>query len=454
MATMAYSGNTGDFVNFSILEKTTLNFFDVKANSNKYYTIEIHEGKNNSYRVFTEYGRIGAKGRKEERIFSSRFSATNEYESIIDAKKRKGYVEIELAQANTGTEAAKQIIDINSGVKLKNTNSKGNIQSTLDTRVQAFVKQIYYEAGYKLNMLVKGNASNVGGSPLGKLSVSQINYGRSILQQIANSINTPNGSSYCRNTLINLASEYYKYIPKYFGRKISEQDMIIADLESVATQSSILDFYESILNIDGIIYDTDNIDKQYENLCCDIIPLEKDNPEYIRIVNKVRDTESIHHNVHLSVKNIFSVNQYNAPKLYSQIGNVQELFHGTRSANMPAILSSHLKLPSKLKGVPITGAMFGPGLYFASNSTKSSQYSSAKFGGTANKCNTGYLFLVDVALGKSKEVTSSHNFLEAPAGYNSVKACKGSSLLHDEYIVYKENQQKLKYIVEFATYRR
>jgi len=136
--------------------------------------------------------------------------------------------------------------------------------------------------------------------------------------------------------------------------------------------------------------------------------------------------------------------------LDDSVGNVRALFHGSRSANLPGILSSHLRLPKNLgKNVVITGAMFGPGIYFASQSTKSSQYSCSRFGGTRNKYPTAFMFIADVALGKMYEVEDSHYFLEPPKGYDSVRGIKGQSLLHDEFIIYRENRQALRYIIEF-----
>jgi poly [ADP-ribose] polymerase len=95
--------------------------------------------------------------------------------------------------------------------------------------------------------------------------------------------------------------------------------------------------------------------------------------------------------------------------------------------------------------------MFGPGIYFADQSTKSSQYSCSRFGGTANSYNTSFMFLADVALGKMKEEQNSTYYFKPPVGYDSVKGVAGRSLLHDEYITYKEDQHQLRYIIEFTT---
>lgn len=89
-------------------------------------------------------------------------------------------------------------------------------------------------------------------------------------------------------------------------------------------------------------------------------------------------------------------------------------------------------------------------IYFADQSTKSSQYSCSRFGGTTNKYNSSFLFVADVALGKVYDVENAHYFHDAPRGYNSVKGVQGRSLLHNEYIVYNEERAKLRYIIEIV----
>ena len=56
--------------------------------------------------------------------------------------------------------------------------------------------------------------------------------------------------------------------------------------------------------------------------------------------------------------------------------NTALLFHGTRSVNVRGIMKEALRLPKTLVGVVITGAMFGPGLYFADDWKKSAGYTS------------------------------------------------------------------------------
>lgn len=439
-----YMDDTG-FENYKILQKKTLNYLDPAANSNKYYTIELHEG-NGKYRIFTDYGRLGSRGTKQVRETDSLFAAEAEFDRLVRNKLRKGYVEVDLAQSTTGSDKAKELIDVTQ-VKVVKKPSRRK-KSDLHPLIQAFVAQIFDEAGQKLNILVKGDINSDGTSPLGKLSVNQIEKGRSILQEIADIINYKK-DRITINDVLSLSKEYYANIPKVFGRRVTPEKVAIMTPEKISEEMDILKFYEDSLRMGSVIYDVDNIDKQYQSLNSDIGILDPNCDKYKEIVDYVINSQSNYHSVYLIVKRIFTVKQHKAPDFDDSMGNVKELFHGTRSANMPGILSSHLKLPRQLRGVHITGAMFGPGIYFASQSTKSSQYSCSRFGGTVNRYPTAFMFLADVALGRIKKKEYAKYYLQPPAGYHSVMGVKGKSLLHDEYIIYNEAQQRLRYIIEF-----
>lgn len=443
-----YTGDFG-FEDYEVLTKKSLNKLDANANSNKFYTMEIHE-KNNNYRIFSNYGRLGDKGVNQVRIAANLSTAQREFDLITRTKIREGYREVELAQSSTGSSKAKELVDITE-IKAKTT-SKRKKKSTLDPTIQSFVNQIFDEAGRKLNQFVKGEVSTDGSSPLGKLSSRQIDKGRTVLQEISDMIANRRILTY--KDAVPLTNEYYANIPKVFGHKISPEAIAISSLEKINEEMDILKFYEDSLRMGSIIYNTGDIDKQYMSLKSDIGLLDPQSVKYKELVEYVCETESALHRVHLKVKQIYTVVQKNAPKFDSHYGNVRGLFHGTRSANMPGILSTNLKLPNTLNNTFITGAMFGPGLYFSDCSTKSSQYSCSRFGGTTNKYASAFMFIADVALGKMHEINDSHYFTAPPVHYDSVKGCKGRSLYHNEYIIYRENQQRLSHIIEFEAKNR
>ena len=135
--------------------------------------------------------------------------------------------------------------------------------------------------------------------------------------------------------------------------------------------------------------------------------------------------------------------------------NILPLWHGSRTNNFPKIISTSLRM--RRPGFTVAGSMFDKngGLYFASNSSKSCGYTSISnsvwSGGSDKKA---YLFLSDVCLGKSKIADRSYPYtLENIKPNSSVWAKAGVSLYNDEYIVYTEQQNWLRYVVEFESIR-
>lgn len=130
-------------------------------------------------------------------------------------------------------------------------------------------------------------------------------------------------------------------------------------------------------------------------------------------------------------------------------------WHGSRNENWLSIMEGGLVL--RPANAIITGKMFGYGLYFADKFRKSLGYTSLSgsyWAGGNN--NTAYLALYDVHLGKYLKVKhhegwmSSLNFdsLRRKGDYDSLYAEGGADLRNNEFIVYKEEQCTIKYIVE------
>lgn len=145
-----------------------------------------------------------------------------------------------------------------------------------------------------------------------------------------------------------------------------------------------------------------------------------------------------------------------------QSSHTTMLFHGTRSVNVSGILRKNLMLPSQLVGVVISGAMFGPGLYFADDWQKSAGYTSlsgsrwsAGSGGVQGR--HAFMFVADVVLGNPYVSPADGGYTEAPKGHHCVfgkgghTRSWGGRLMNNEWIVYKNNQQMLRYLLEFST---
>jgi len=135
----------------------------------------------------------------------------------------------------------------------------------------------------------------------------------------------------------------------------------------------------------------------------------------------------------------------------AKIGNIMRLWHGTRLHNVLSILKSGLIIP-KGGSIQINGRMFGDGLYFSDQATKSLNYSYGYWDNDMKDSNC-FMFLADVAMGKPHTPIgsrySSHSFPVSGSDSTFAKAGK-SGVMNNEMIVYRPSQAKLRYLVEFS----
>jgi poly [ADP-ribose] polymerase len=136
------------------------------------------------------------------------------------------------------------------------------------------------------------------------------------------------------------------------------------------------------------------------------------------------------------------------------------LWHGSRSENWLSILETGLVLnPAR---AVVTGKMFGHGLYFAPDLRKSLGYTSLRGAfWTGQSADRGYLGLYDVHVGSplvvrlhrgwcselTAERLAEHRLFGTP---DSLHACAGLMLRHDEIVVYREAQACPRYLIEVA----
>ena len=137
--------------------------------------------------------------------------------------------------------------------------------------------------------------------------------------------------------------------------------------------------------------------------------------------------------------------------------NTAILFHGTRSVNVNAILRESLRMPLTLVAVPITGAKFGPGIYFSDDWKKAADYTNAKGSAEAGRKGAvrgrqAFMFVADVVLGTPHIAPHVKGYTKPPRGHHSVFGKAGVSGVEDnEFVVYKERRFELRYLIEFKT---
>lgn len=173
-----------------------------------------------------------------------------------------------------------------------------------------------------------------------------------------------------------------------------------------------------------------------------------------RQIRKHLSKESAHH-----FKRAFRViNQKTEKRFWSYMEqreltdeNIHYLYHGSKNANYYGLMSEGPKLNPK---APVTGKMFGYGIYFATRAKKSINYTDLR-GSYWNHGNSRQAFLAvyKVAYGNQKDVDAwtremSNYTKKSIYPHDAVFAHKGISLLNDEIIIYDESQMTIQYLIE------
>jgi poly [ADP-ribose] polymerase len=420
--------------------------------------------------LYSRYGRVGHSGIEEERIPSqSEPALMDAFESLKDEKtsSRKGYVEVKLAQAKMGSSVAQGMVlsDDVKKEKVVTDDKKVTVSLNLHPTVVTLIHRLYTEAGQAVRNQLSGTLQTSAENPLGTLTLTQIESGRAILQEVQACLaRHPKLVGSIDKQLLDYSNQFYSAIPQVMEHRPkpsapkTEQD---AWLKKMALNNpQILDDKEDLLgllsDVQGMVsgFATSDIGSKFKEIGCEYTWLEPQDPSRKRVVEYMASSRSHHHSWQGHVLNVWRVaikgqKDKHLPRM-KDIGNVQPLFHGSGPQNILGICKHGLLM--RPPGVYITGSMFGNGLYFADQSSKSEQYAFGRFGGGSGRGNSYFMFVTDVALGKIKQYESSQSDLvKAPTGYDSVQGKKGSYLVHNEFIVYTVHQHILQYLIEFKT---
>jgi len=473
------------------VKRWTLNFTDIINNNNKFYNLEIVKSTDSKLYLYTVYGRVGANGAKEYRSCGSLSDAEKEAESIVKAKSKKGYVEVKLAKADIGSELGKAKVDTSvtveslrkAGVQVK---EEPQAASKLHPEVQDLVRTWFgvTQEFIELNLDTKK-------CPLGQLSLDQIDKAKQILEEARLIVAAKKPDV---QELNKLTSSYYSNIPHVLGHCINADLLRFDDNPKIDKAFDILDVFADAKNVQAVISKKSAVDSQYATLNADLEWVDPTDPTFKWIDKMVHDTRAYNHQGlgKLKVHKIFRLKRNSEDKNFIETAQriakecgkhspsetyaklvatrpdvpkaLQELYqhanvapgwHGTRRANMIGITTKGLLI--RPSGVIHAGSMYGDGIYWATNSTKSINYCDVKGSYWAQGTNkTAYLFLGDVAYGNYKYANGSHLYTKkniAPA--HSVFARAGGGVLNDELITYTptgpEQQHALRYIIEFET---
>lgn len=466
---------TGDEIYDAMLNQT-----NVGDNNNKFYVIQVLEADGgSSYMVYNRWGRVGVKG--QDKLFGPylcRESAIQEFEQKFLAKtknhwsNRKNFVSYPKCYTWLEMDYSEKEQASDQGKPSASCTDIQPQETKLEPRVARFISLICNIGMMRQQMMEIGyNAEKL---PLGKLSKSTILKGYDVLKRIADVMGQSNGK-----LLEELSGEFYTVIPHDFGfRKMREfvidtPQKLKSKLEMVEALGEI-ELATKLLG-NGAGMEEDPLYAQYERLHCGLVPVEADSEEFSMIEKYLQNTHAKTHSSYtVDIVQIFRVSREGEDGRFKKFAGTKNrtlLWHGSRLTNWTGILSQGLRIAPP--EAPVTGYMFGKGVYFADMFSKSANYCYSSSSAPA-----GVLLLCEVALGEMEELLyAKYDADNLPAGKLSTKgigatapdlseslvldggvvvpfgkpvqksSAKGS-LLYNEYIVYNVDQIRMRYVLQ------
>ena len=242
--------------------------------------------------------------------------------------------------------------------------------------------------------------------------------------------------------------KYLRIIPQALGMKRFSTETVIPDDNALQRQLDLVDSlessYQALQTASPTVSNTPT--KAQEQVFKVDLDVLSDQSEIARITKWFNQSNhSTHGYSNIRIVNYLKLKIHdNWNNFNEKLGNLKEVWHGTGEPNLLSILKVGLKAspPSTTK---ITGKMFNDGHYGALDSSKSMQYTFGRFGGSSGT--SGWLIVADFALGNTHYIRSYGG--NRPSGYDSIWAKKeNTGLRFDELIVPRDNQVRIKYLLE------
>lgn len=399
-------------------ERRKFQLTNLDGNNNKYYLVELWPLPNQQVFFRATYGRVGANPQIDEKVTTERW-----VEQKIREKTRKGYREVALHRPALAATAPLA-------------------PSAHHPKVQHVIDYIYAEAG-------EGIASYLAVG-VDALSPEQITQGRKLLALAQIQHNAwKNISSQANFALLSgTVQNFYNAVPTQLPSRIDREKVVLKFCEQFDEQENRLNQLEAAIATYAVQQQNPSVSR-YDALGAEVQLLAEADHRYGSICDYIERTAV--HGYKVRVRDIFTLAIPEERRRFesNEVGRskIELLFHGTAGQNVRHILRTGLVCPKTASN----GRMFGHGVYFANKCTKSVNYCSVR-----RRNGPQFLFLAEVAIGKPFVAKDAMSDLRAaPKGHDSVwgKAghtmAWGGSLNYDEFIVYRAEQQTLRYLVLF-----
>ncbi|XP_066280586.1 poly [ADP-ribose] polymerase tankyrase-like isoform X1 [Branchiostoma lanceolatum] len=464
-----------------------------KYGMNNFYKMQvIHQKGKDMYILMNRWGRVGDSGQFQRTPFLKAEDAVKEFCKIFKAKtgnnwkdvknfqkQHKKYHLVPLAeQAHCRKEAA------NISINLKDQ----ALPSKLQDKVKGFMEELTNLRTISDSMRSTGVDQAM--MPFGRLRKEAMKEGMKILGEIKKVVEKadeqqketfPDAEQYQEDMekVAELSNKYYQLIPP--GNYSHEKIGAMVDQRAIKREydklSSLMDLEVASKVLVGAHHKREEVnalDYVYRAIGCQIQLVDQESNEAQYILRYIHNTDK-----NANVKAIFRLARPGETERLSScgVGNSQLLFHGTSPTNLISIL--HKGLLVAPPEAPASGYMFGKGIYFADQFSKSESYC-YDFG---SERRTKFMLLCEVALGNHQDLYDATYMEKPPEGFHSTKGVGRKEphpagnvtvqqgvtiplgetvdtpppseerrywyLPNNEYIVYDPAQVRLRYLIQF-----
>ncbi|KAF5309111.1 hypothetical protein D9619_012829 [Psilocybe cf. subviscida] len=423
-----------------------LNQTDVSgnANKNKFYVIQLLHtigNKEGGCLLHTRWGRVGDIGQQQAKGPFPTSTAINEFKKQFKAKAgvnwedRRGMV----PKKGKYTFLERDYNDDEDEEQEKKKKKKDDDDdgapvppSSLADEVQDLCKLLFSTS------LMDAHLSSMNYDakklPLGKLAKSTILGGFAALKSLAEVINDPSGLTATghgghRAACEHFSSAYYSIIPHDFGRN---RPLVIDNATTLKRELDLVDalgdmevaskLLKSTIHTDASGNPVNPIDANFRSLgLTSMAPVARSSQEFTNLEKYVHETHGSTHHIRVKVQNIYKVERAGETEAWKKAGydalpdgDRMLLWHGSRTTNFAGILKQGLRIAPP--EAPVSGYMFGKGVYFADMMSKSANYCYAHLSN-----NTGLLLLCEVAAKPFYELKGS--------AYDADQQCKKAQKL-------------------------
>lgn len=426
----------------NIVEQRMFVLTDATNNNNKFWEATLYDNNDCNFR----WGRVGADG--QQKLFAG--LGKHGMESKIREKSGKGYREIQvIGKAASAEQVSKTQLKQVATEELAGQNPV--LKELIARLAEANKHQIMMASGGQMNLDL---STGIISTPVGVVTLDNIQSARKDLDVLAKYVVKNDFDS---KKFIETLNEYLMLVPQKVGHSRGWHRDFIDSQASLQRQNTLLDQLEA--SVDLANKQLASVSKNDDGPRAPVFDVSLslvEDKKIIKAIDKIYKDgyNQMHASRNLKPYRVYEVELAAMAAAFEKDGakmsNIMRLWHGTRAFNVLSILKNGLIIPKNTGTFHITGRMFGDGLYFSDQSTKSLNYSYGYWDG-GSKDNECFMFLADVAMGNYHVPSSASSRLPAPGSDSTFAQAHKSGVLNNEMIVYRTSQANLKYLVEFRS---